>query len=87
MKNDELFAFSVITGQVFTIEKDDIKLLYPYQIPITSKPKDSCKKCYGRGYTSIDSKTKFHTMCNCTSKNILEGFDVSNIVIPIPRTI
>jgi len=87
MKNDKLYAFSIITGQVFPIQEDDKPLLYSYQIPLTTKPKSNCKKCYGRGYTGIDSKTKFHIMCTCTSKHILAGFDTSNISIPTMRTI
>jgi len=85
--NDRLYAFSVITGQVFPIQKDDIKLLFKYQIPITNKPKSSCKKCFGRGYTSMESKTNFHIMCSCISKHIIEGYDTTNISIPIPRVV
>jgi len=85
MKTDKLYAFSVITGQVFPIESDEIKLLFKYQIPVTGKPKSSCKKCYGRGFTEIDTKTKFHIMCRCLSKQIMQGYDVTNIVIPLPR--
>ena len=87
MKTDKLYAFSIITGQVFPIEQDDIKLLYSYQIPLTGKPKSNCNKCYGRGYTGIAVKTKFHIMCQCTAKQILEGFDTSSISIPTMRTI
>lgn len=86
MKYDKLYAFSIITGQVFSIQQDDLSLLYSYQIPLTDKPKTGCSKCYGRGYSAIDSKTKFHIMCNCTSKHIMEGFDTSNISIPTFRT-
>ena len=85
MKNDKLFAFSILTGQVFKIEQDELKLLFPYQIPLTNTPNKHCKKCYGRGYTAIDSKNKFHIMCSCLSKHIMQGYNTSNIVIPIPR--
>lgn len=86
MKN-KLYAFSVITGQVFDIDEDDIKTLFNYQIPITEKPNSSCKKCFGRGYSGIDTNTKFHYMCACTSKNIIKGYNTSEIVIPTPRAI
>ena len=86
MKN-KLYAFSVITGQVFPIQEDDIKILFNYQIPITELPNPKCKRCYGRGYTGTDTKTKFHHMCQCTSKNIMEGYNTPNIVIPTPKVV
>ena len=83
----KLYAFSVITGQVFDIDEDDVKTLFNYQIPITEQPNSKCKKCYGRGYTGIDANTKFYHMCPCTSKSIMKGFNVSNIVIPTPKIV
>ena len=86
MKN-KLYAFSVITGQIFDIDEDDIKTLFNYQIPITEKSNPSCKRCFGRGYTGIDTNTKFHYMCSCTSKNIMKGYNASEIVISTPKTV
>lgn len=69
-----LYAISVITGEVFTIQPDDIKLLFEYQIPLKHKPNDSCHKCYGRGYVSRDVKTGLHYLCPCLKKHICDEY-------------
>lgn len=32
-------------------------------------PKPGCKKCYGRGYTAIDTKSKYPVPCRCIFKS------------------
>jgi len=77
--NNKLYAISIITGQIFTIEKEDIKLLYNYQIPLKSKPNHRCKRCYGRGYSSIDTKNGLHHLCSCISKCLMDDYKLSQL--------
>lgn len=71
MQNKEFkYYYSVVTGQVVKILADEIKLLEVYQIPLLKKPNTSCKKCYGRGYTGINSQNNLYSPCNCILKII-----------------
>lgn len=36
---------------------------YGYEIKVPYPPKNSCKKCFGRGYIGQESKTKLIIMC------------------------
>lgn len=84
---EPLYAISIVTGEIFKIEKEDLKILYNYQIPLKSKPKGSCKKCYGRGYTSRDPKNGLHLLCRCISKCTMDGYNSSSLTIEMPRTV
>lgn len=71
MNNKEYkYYFSIVTGQVVKILPDEVNLLEIYQIPLNKRPNTSCKKCYGRGYSSITSDTKLHNPCSCVIKVI-----------------
>ena len=48
----------------------DLPILEKYQIPISNPPKDTCSKCFGRGYTSID-KYENYVPCKWILKNII----------------
>lgn len=50
MKEDLRLYFSIISGELYHIEEDEIKNLDETQIPLLKKPSSSCKKCYGRFY-------------------------------------
>jgi hypothetical protein len=80
----QLYAISIVTGEIFTIEESDLKLLYPYQIPLKSKPKSNCK-CYGRGYTSINTTTRLHYLCPCITKCTMDGYKPRELSIEMPR--
>jgi hypothetical protein len=81
----KLFVFSVITGEVYPIEQEDVKTLFKYQIPLTDKPRSSCNRCYGRGYAGVDPTTKFYQICSCMSRKISPDCDITNIVVEMPR--
>lgn len=82
-----IYIFSLITGQIFETSEEDLKLLFPYQIPLSEKPKNNCKKCFGRGYESIDQKTNVYNPCKCIHKLILPDFDVSKVKVYLPRNV
>jgi hypothetical protein len=83
---NKLYAISVVTGQVFPIEEEDVKTLYNYQIPLKKIPSHNCKKCYGRGYIGTDPKNGLHYLCNCIGKCIMDGYDpTKQLQIEMPR--
>lgn len=61
--------FSLLTGDIYTIESDELKVADRYQIPLVKRPHPSCKKCYGRMYSSFNETLKIYTLCSkCVSK-------------------
>jgi hypothetical protein len=85
--NNDIYVYSLVTGQIYRTIKDDLKLLFPYQIPLASLPKNNCKKCFGRGYESLDGRTGLHNPCKCLDKHILPEFDTSKVKVYLPRGI
>ena len=52
MNNNNLkYFFSMISGEIYSVEEDEVKNLGKDQIPLKEKPNGNCKKCYGRFYT------------------------------------
>ena len=60
--------FSVLSGQVYDIEKNTP--VDRFQIPVHAGPKSACKKCYGRGYVGIESNLKYYVICSCLRKHV-----------------
>ena len=48
---------SQVSGEIYSIEKDEIDNVDEFQIPLTKRPDSSCNRCYGRGYSGrrVDS--------------------------------
>ena len=57
-------VFSMITGDIYTIEEDEMRNLDKYQVPLLRRPKDNCKKCYGRLYSHYNVNLKLYVLCN-----------------------
>ena len=72
--------YSVFSGTYYEVLEKDIKLLDVGQIPLTSKPSNSCKKCNSRGYIGRDVKTYAFEICNCVKKKI--DFDYIKTLMP-----
>lgn len=47
-------------------------------------PDPSCKKCYGRGYTGIDTKTQIPVACKCITPKVMREA-AANASIPTNR--
>lgn len=63
--------FSLVTGDTYTIEKDELKNMDKFQIPLSKKPSASCNKCYGRMHVGFSNKTKTYIPCpSCLRKCI-----------------
>ncbi|MDD4109953.1 MAG: hypothetical protein PHS54_00205 [Clostridia bacterium] len=56
--------FSMITGDIYEIESDELKNMDKYQIPLKMRPSGSCRKCYGRMYSDYNLKLKIYTPCS-----------------------
>lgn len=71
MDNDLRYIFSLTTGTIYTIKKDEIDKLDDLQIPLLGIPDSSCKKCYGRMYTGYNTVTKNFVLCKrCVRKYV-----------------
>lgn len=63
--------FSLLTGDMYEIEKDEYNNMDKYQLPLTNKPSPSCKKCYGRMYTGKHLSLNIYIPCSrCMNKCI-----------------
>ena len=73
MKNEKELKlyFSLLSGDIYTIEADEIKNLDGHQIPLIKKPLTSCRKCYGRFYIGFNTTLKVYQICpKCANKCI-----------------
>ena len=62
MKDLKLF-FSMVSGDMYYVEPDEVKNLAKDQIPLLKKPNSNCKKCYGRFYTGFETIKKYYVPC------------------------
>ena len=80
------WVYSLLTGQYYTLLKEEVKHLYSWQIPFTKKPKSNCNKCYGRAYTGHNPKSNVYEPCHkCITNNLLEGYKGDKITIHMPK--
>lgn len=64
--------FSLITGDIYEIEFDEIKNMDRYQIPLIKHPKQSCTACYGRMYSGYNDDLKIYVLCNKCMNNCID---------------
>jgi len=61
--------FSLITGDIYEIESDELKNMDKYQIPLCKRPSSSCKSCYGRLHEGYNQTIKVYMPCHkCMKK-------------------
>lgn len=70
MNKEKLLYYSLLSGEVYEIGADEVENLDDFQLPLLARPKQSCKKCYGRGYIGYDRAKKYYPMCRCTVKQL-----------------
>lgn len=70
MNNEKALYYNLSTGEVSEVDIDKLLDLDDFQIPISKKPKPSCKNCHGRGYIGYDNIKKYYPMCRCILKHI-----------------
>lgn len=80
--NKQLY-FSLLSGEMYYVEKDEIKNLDKYQIPLKKKPKSSCNKCYGRMYIGFNLTLKIYEICRKCAHSCIDFSFVENKSIDI----
>ena len=80
--------FSLISGDMYYIEDDEINNLDKQQVPLTRKPDSNCKKCYGRFHTGFETIKKYYIPCpKCMRKCVdWEALKESEITVEAPVT-
>ncbi len=80
--------FSLLSGDMYYVEADEVKNLDSSQIPLLKKPKSNCKRCFGRFYTAFEVKKQFYMPCpKCSRKCIdYDAFKADEVVVEAPRT-
>ena len=79
------YYFSLVTGELFNLPDDMGKTIDKFHLELSGKPNCSCKKCYGRFYTSYNPEQKVYEICPKCCKKLLIT-DISNLVIETPKT-
>jgi hypothetical protein len=70
MNKEIVYCYNIFTGKYFQLLKSDVKLLSQGQFPLKKRPSQSCKKCYGRGYTGKNVTDFTYIPCSCLRKQI-----------------
>ena len=80
--------FSLISGDMYYLESDEVKNLDKSQVPLTEKPNSNCKQCYGRFYTGFEVNKKYYIPCPKCMKTCVdwEALKDGDIVIETPKT-
>lgn len=82
---DTKLFYSIFSGLVYEVPADEVAVLDEGQIPLISRPKPSCNKCYGRGFESFDPKRSIYSACRCLRKCIDPAYTPKDIQIPIEK--
>lgn len=85
MQMKTIWMYSVFSGTYYEVLEKDLNLLNIGQIPLKSKPSQSCKKCYGRGHIGREQNTYSFEICNCIRKKI--DFDILKKILPETPTL
>lgn len=62
---DKRLIYSIYSGTVYEIPKEDFWNLDAGQVPLLSKPKGNCKHCFGRGYEYHEKIRNEYQICRC----------------------
>jgi len=87
MQELKLF-FSLVSGEMYYVEPDEVANLDKSQVPLIKKPSQSCKKCYGRFYTMYETKKKYYMPCpKCMKKCVdWESMKAEEAIVETPMT-
>jgi len=78
--------FSLISGELYYIEEDEIKNLDNTQIPLIKKPDPKCKKCYGRFYIGKEIIKNYYMPCPKCSRKCIDWNKVKDeITVATPK--
>ena len=69
VKPTKQLLFSLITGDMYTIDADEFKNMDKYQIPLLKKPSEGCPRCFGRMHDGYNETIKAYVLCKkCVNK-------------------
>jgi hypothetical protein len=87
MENLKLI-FSLISGDMYYVELDEVKNLDKAQIPLLKKPNSSCKKCYGRFHIGYETLKQYYIPCPKCTKTCVDwdAIKSNEIVVETPKT-
>ena len=74
---------SLVSGIIYSLPENMCNNIDKYQVKLTQKPKDNCKKCFGRGYIGYDNNMQIYMLCNCIKKIV--DPNQPEIIIETPR--
>lgn len=72
MNEEKAIYFSIFGGYIYEANPEEEKVLDAFQIPLTQRPKDSCKKCHGRFHVGFNVEQKHFIICTSCSKKYLD---------------
>jgi RNA processing factor Prp31 len=86
-KQELKLFYSLISGEIYTVEADEVDNLDQYQIPLLQRPKDNCKKCYGRMYIGRDVHKDIYIICHKCAKKCVDFDNMKDdeIVVETPK--
>jgi len=86
--------FSLVSGEMYYIEEDEVKNVKQTEIPLIAKPSDKCNKCYGRFYEGRHANLRagkwqhdFYVPCTRCSKKLVDWENLSDKDISIENTV
>jgi hypothetical protein len=66
------YYFSIFGGYTYSVNEKEEKVLDSFQIPLKSKPSNSCNKCYGKFHVGYDSNKRHFIACPKCMKKYLD---------------
>ena len=85
--NELKLYYSLISGDMYYVQPDEINTLDNNQIPLVKKPSSSCKKCYGRFYMGFDPNKKYYIPCPKCMKSCIDWATAKeDAVVETPKT-
>lgn len=79
--SDMCLYYSIFSGTIYEVFPKEVPNLDEGQIPLKKRPSQSCKTCFGRGYTHEDKSKGVYPVCKCLKKCIIEGYQPTQIRI------
>jgi len=86
-KKELKLFYSLISGEIYSVESDEVKNLDRYQIPLLKRPNSNCKKCYDRMYIGLDIHKDIYVICQkCAKKYVdFDNMPDEEIVVETPK--
>ena len=80
--------FSLITGEIITVEEDELRHFDHSHVILKEKPKGDCKKCYGRFYIGKEINKNYYIPCPRCMRKYADWDAMKNgeVMIEQPKT-